>query len=131
VKRQHDGKGDGKVKLLRTSTIATMILAACVYGTFSAAHAGTLPDITGTWYAQGDASKRCHIHQSGTNVSLTNEIGDKATGTFTDPSTISASWPDWHNSMGAGPRTTYTGHISHDLMTIHWSNGTYWTRRPQ
>jgi hypothetical protein len=59
-----------------------------------------------------------------------NEIGDHAHGQFTDPSTLSASWPDWHNSMGAGPRTTYVGHISSDLTVIRWSNGTYWTRHP-
>jgi hypothetical protein len=115
---------------LRTSTIAIALLAACIFEALGTAHAGTLPDIEGKWYAQGNASKPCHITQSGLNVSLVNEVGDKATGTFADPSTLSTSWPDWHNSQGAGPRSTYVGHISNDLMTIHWSNGTYWTRHP-
>jgi hypothetical protein len=118
------------MNFLRLSTIAAALLVLYVFGGVAAAYAGTLPDIEGTWYAQGNPSKRCHIEQSGLNVSFTNEIGDQAHGKFTDPSTLSASWPDWHNSMGAGPRTTYTGHISGDLMVIHWSNGTYWTRHP-
>ncbi|MGC1380472.1 MAG: hypothetical protein WA814_05560 [Candidatus Baltobacteraceae bacterium] len=115
---------------LQKSTIAVALVALYVFGALTAAYAGTLPDISGTWYAQGSASKRCHISQSGLNVSFTNEIGDHAQGVFTDPSTLSAKWPDWHNSMNAGPRTTYIGHISSDLTAIHWSNGTYWTRHP-
>lgn len=115
---------------IRISKFAAMLVALYVFGTITAAYAGTLPDIEGTWYAQGNAAKRCHITQSGLNVSFTNEIGDRAHGQFTDPSTLSASWPDWHNSMGAGPRSTYVGHISSDLNTIRWSNGTYWTRHP-
>lgn len=116
--------------IIRTCGLAVALVATYLVGTIAAAHAGTLPDISGTWYAQGNASKHCHIEQSGLNVSFTNEIGDHAHGKFTDPSTLSASWPDWHNSMGAGPRTTYVGHISSNLSTIHWSNGTFWTRHP-
>src|SRR5215469_1805816 len=115
---------------MRGSTIAIGALAIFVCSFFTAANAGTLPDISGIWYAQGNASKHCHIEQSGLNVSFVNEIGDRAHGEFTDPSTLKASWPDWHNSMGAGPRSTFIGHISNNLMTIHWSNGTYWTRHP-
>jgi hypothetical protein len=122
-------RGD-KMNLVRVSSIATALVALYLFGVIAAADAGTLPDIEGTWYAQGNASKRCHIQQSGLNVSFTNEIGDRAKGVFKDPSTLSASWPDWHNSMGAGPRTTYIGHISTDLTVIRWSNGTYWTRHP-
>jgi hypothetical protein len=116
---------------LRMSSIAAALAALFVLATLSAVHAGTLPDITGTWYAQGNSSKRCHIEQSGLDVSFVNEIGDRAHGKFTDPSTLSASWPQWHNSMGVGPRTTYIGHISNDLRVIRWSNGTYWTRHPR
>ncbi|HKE37177.1 MAG TPA: hypothetical protein VKB39_07090 [Candidatus Baltobacteraceae bacterium] len=118
------------MKLLQASAIAIVLFAVSAMGAHNAAYAGTLPDITGTWYAQGNASKHCHIEQSGLDVSFVNEIGDKAHGVFTDPSTLKASWPDWHNSMGAGPRSTFIGHISNDLNTIHWSNGTYWTRHP-
>ena len=118
------------MKIRLVMTVAAAVVAVYVFGSFAAAYAGTLPDIEGTWYAQGNASKRCHIEQSGLNVSFVNEIGDRAQGKFTDPSTLSASWPDWHNSMNAGPHSTYTGHISSDLNTIRWSNGTYWTRHP-
>ncbi|MBV8345557.1 MAG: hypothetical protein JO190_11310 [Candidatus Eremiobacteraeota bacterium] len=118
------------MKFLKISTIAGVLVALYVAGTLTAVRAGTLPDITGTWYAQGNVSKRCHIEQSGLNVSFVNEIGDRAHGVFTNPTTLSASWPDWHNTASIGPRTTYIGHISGDLMVIHWSNGTYWTRHP-
>jgi hypothetical protein len=107
------------------------LVALYLFGTLAAVHAGTLPNISGTWYAQGDAAKRCHIEQSGLDVSFTNEIGSHAHGKFTDPSTLSASWPDWHNSAGVGPRTTYTGTIGSGLSVIRWSNGTYWTRHPR
>lgn len=85
-------------------------------------HAGTLPDITGTWYAQGDRSKRCRIDQSGTSLSLRNEDGWTATGSFVNPSEITTRW----GRFGAG--TTVTGRISSDLETVRWSNGTFWTR---
>jgi len=85
-------------------------------------HAGTLPDITGTWYAQGDRSKRCRIEQSGTSLTLRNEDGWTATGSFVNPSRITTTWGSF------GSRTTVTGRISNDLLTIRWSNGTYWTR---
>lgn len=118
------------MNISRASTIAAALAALCVIIALAPAYAGTLPDISGTWYAQGNASKPCHIEQSGLNVTLVNEIGDRAHGVFADPSTLSASWPDWHNSMNAGPRTTYTGKISSGLNVIHWSNGTFWTRHP-
>lgn len=86
--------------------------------------AGTLPDITGTWYGNGHASRRCQISQSGSSVSLTNEQGATASGTFTDPSTLSTSW----TIFGGG---NVTGRISGNLQTITWSNGTYWTRSPE
>ncbi len=86
--------------------------------------AGTLPDITGTWYGNGHATRRCQISQSGSSVSLTNEQGATASGTFTDPSTLSTSW----TIFGGG---NVTGRISGNLQTITWSNGTYWTRSPE
>ncbi len=118
------------MSLLRTAAVATAAIAIYAFGALPL-RAGTLPNITGTWYAQGSASKRCHIRQSGSDVTLTNEIGTRATGVFTDPSTLSTSWPNWPNPSHAGPRSTYFGHISADLTVIHWSNGTYWTRSPQ
>lgn len=95
-----------------------------VFGAWAQVLAGTLPDISGTWYGNGHSSRRCQIRQSGNSVSLTNEQGGTATGNFTDPSTLSTSW----SVFGGG---NVTGHISGDLRTITWSNGTYWTRSPQ
>lgn len=112
---------------LRSYAIATMMVAAYVFGIATSANAGTLPDISGRWYAQGEHSKPCHIAQSGSNVTLTNEAGSRATGEFTDPSTLSTSWPTIPG-MNTISRYHYVGHISHDLTTIHWSNGTFWTR---
>ena len=113
--------------ILRNWAIAAMVVAACVFGFLPSANAGTLPDISGRWYAQGDHSKPCHITQSGSNLTLTNEVSSRATGEFTDPSTISTSWPTI-SGMNTISRYHYVGHISHNLMTIHWSNGTFWTR---
>jgi hypothetical protein len=107
--------------------IAILAIAAAVVAISPAAHAGTLPDITGTWYAQGDHSKRCHIEQTGTSVTLRNEIGQRASGTFTDPSTLSTEWP-MSTISDMGPKQRITGHISNDLTEIRWSNNTFWTR---
>lgn len=83
--------------------------------------AGTLPNISGTWYANGDGSKHCHITQSGSSVSLTSERGATATGSFADPGSLTTNW----GPFGGGH---ITGRISGNLRTITWSNGTYWTR---
>lgn len=85
-------------------------------------HAGTLPDISGTWYSGGDRFKRCRIDQSGMSLTLRNEDGWTATGKFVNPSELTTTWGSFAS------RTTITGRISNDLMTIRWSNGTYWTR---
>jgi hypothetical protein len=73
-----------KVSFLRRCAIATTVVAACVFGISASANAGTLPDISGRWYAQGDHSKPCHITQSGYNLTLTNEVGSRATWSPTD-----------------------------------------------
>lgn len=97
-------------------TAFTAALFFC--GTFGAISAGTLPDISGTWYSGGDHSKRCYIEQSGTSVTLRNEDGQRATGRFVDPSTLETNW-GYARVRGA---------ISTDLQTIRWSNSTFWTR---
>lgn len=106
--------------------LVSRILAICSCLTIAlalqtATHAGTLPDISGTWYANGNPASRCRISQSGTSVSLTNELGTTATGNFLDPSTLNTHW----GAFGGGH---VTGRISNDLRTIRWSNGTYWSR---
>lgn len=74
--------------------------------------------LRGTWYFGGDRSKPCHIDERGGALTLTNESGQSATGTFTGKRTISTNWSG----------VTITGTVSDDGNRILWSNGTYWTR---
>jgi hypothetical protein len=108
--------------------VAAMSAFAClafVLGLPAPSSAGTLPNISGTWYSGGDHSKHCTIHQSGDSITLTNERGQHATGSFVNPSHITTSWPtSLYTSMG--PRTQIEGRISGD--TILWNNSTFWTR---
>ncbi|HVR47338.1 MAG TPA: hypothetical protein VMT95_11985 [Candidatus Binatia bacterium] len=91
------------------------------FGTLTAVHAGTLPSISGTWYANDDVSAPCRISQGGTSVSLTNERGATATGHFVNPSTLDTNW-------GVFGSAHVTGRISNDLRRIDWRNGTFWSR---
>jgi hypothetical protein len=81
-------------------------------------HSRRQVDVEGTWFFGGDRSKPCHIDQHGEKLTLRNESGQSATGTFTGTHTISTVW------MG----THITGTVSHNQKHILWSNGTYWTR---
>lgn len=110
-----------RLVMRKTFVLAFVAVLASVTFLSNAVRAGTLPDITGTWYANGDTSKRCRISQSGTSVTLRNEQGRTASGRFTDPSTLDTDW----NYFGGNH---ITGAISSDLRRISWSNGTYWTR---
>jgi hypothetical protein len=100
--------------------IAAAVGCAMVFASYAGARAGTLPSIGGTWYANGDFKARCQITQSGSSVSLANQQGATAQGTFTSPSTLTTNW-----GMSVG---TITGTISGDLRRINWSNGTFWSR---
>ena len=101
------------------------MVALYVFGTLTATdvRAGTLPNISGRWYANGNSNHHCHISQSGSSVSLTSERGATATGSFVNPSYLATNW----GPFGGG---NINGQISNDLRTITWSNGTYWTRAP-
>ena len=102
-------------------TVVACASFALAFGAWTEARAGTLPDISGTWYANGNRAAACRITQSGNSVSLTNEQGATATGNFVDPSTLSTNWGFFGGAQ-------ITGNISSDLRTITWSNGTYWSR---
>src|ERR1700735_743451 len=78
------------VRLILVTICAGAFLASGAWT--DVASAGTLPNITGTWYANGNPSAPCQISQSGTSVSLSNEQGNAATGQFTDPGTLSTDW---------------------------------------
>jgi hypothetical protein len=106
------------MRIVKTAAICIAIVVACAIAV--QVRAGTLPDISGTWFPNGDRSKHCQIQQAGTSVTLINESGQTATGTFVNPSEIRTTW--------SGSVFPITGRISGDLRTITWSNGTYWTR---
>lgn len=76
------------------------------------------PNLTGTWFASGQRSRSCSIRQRHGNLSLQNESGQSATGSFTDRHNIVTNWQG----------TTIRGRISQHGNRIDWDNGTYWTR---
>jgi hypothetical protein len=102
----------------RVAIYASFVIALCVS---AQVRAGTLPDISGRWHANGNSGAVCHITQSGTSVSLVNQNGVRATGNFDSPSTLSTDWGVFNGGR-------ITGTISGNLRKINWSNGSYWTR---
>jgi hypothetical protein len=75
-------------------------------------------DLQGTWYSSGNQSLACHIDQRRGSLSLQNESGGSATGSFVGSHRISTMWSG----------TAIVGTISGDQNRIDWSNGTFWTR---
>jgi hypothetical protein len=75
-------------------------------------------NLTGTWYAQGNRSQSCSIHQSGSNLQLSNESGGNASGQINGKRTLTTDWNG----------TTIGGTVSTDGNRINWDNGTYWIR---
>ena len=76
------------------------------------------PNLEGTWYRDGDHSLRCTIRQKKGNLTLKNEVGQTAKGTFDSSRRITTYW--------SGQRID--GTISPDGNTIDWDNGTSWSR---
>lgn len=74
--------------------------------------------LTGTWLAQGQRNHRCSIQQHHGDLTLQNESGQSATGSFTGRNDIVTNWSG----------TTIHGHVSRDGGRIDWDNGSYWTR---
>ncbi|HEX4019899.1 MAG TPA: hypothetical protein VHX63_02040 [Acidobacteriaceae bacterium] len=75
-------------------------------------------NLTGTWFAGGNRSKSCSIQQHHGNLSLQNEAGQGASGSFTDRRHITTNW----NGANIG------GTITNNGNRINWDNGTYWIR---
>jgi hypothetical protein len=75
-------------------------------------------DVQGTWYVSGDQSQACYIDQRGGRISLQNEAGASASGSFVGARQITTNWSG----------TTITGTIARNQNRIDWSNGTFWTR---
>lgn len=79
---------------------------------------GRRPNLDGTWYRDGNRSLRCSIRQKKGNLTLKNEVGQTATGSFDSSNRITTSW--------SGQRID--GTINSDGNRIDWDNGTTWTR---
>ena len=79
---------------------------------------GYVPQLTGTWFANGDRSRRCTISQQQGSLSLQNEVGQTANGSFVRRRDITTNWNG----------TVINGRVSRDGDRIDWSNGTYWLR---
>jgi hypothetical protein len=78
---------------------------------------GTL-NLSGNWYPNGNRSLQCSIQQRRGNLTLQNEGGVRASGSFTSKRQITTNWQG----------TTITGSVSSDGNRINWNNGTYWIR---
>jgi hypothetical protein len=76
------------------------------------------PNLNGSWYPNGNRSLQCSIQQRRGNLTLQNESGDRATGSFNGKWGVRTNWQG----------TRITGTISKDGTRIDWSNGTYWIR---
>ena len=79
---------------------------------------GHFPQLTGTWFANGDRSRRCSISQQQGSLNLQNEMGQTANGSFVRKRDITTNWNG----------TVINGHLSRDGNRVDWSNGTYWVR---
>jgi hypothetical protein len=76
------------------------------------------PNLNGSWYPNGNRSLQCSIQQRKGNLTLQNEVGDRATGSLNGKWGVTTNWQG----------TKITGTISRDGTRIDWSNGTYWIR---
>jgi hypothetical protein len=76
------------------------------------------PNLNGNWYPNGNRSLQCSIQQRRGNLTLQNENGDRATGSFNGKWSVTTNWQG----------TRISGTISKDGTRIDWSNGTYWIR---
>lgn len=79
---------------------------------------GYFPRLAGTWFANGDRSRTCSIRQQQGSLSLRNEVGQTASGSFVRRREIATHW----NGI------VIQGRISRDGNRIDWDNGTYWVR---
>jgi hypothetical protein len=75
-------------------------------------------DLNGNWYPNGNRSMQCSIQQHRGNLTLQNESGQRATGSFNGKYNVTTNWQG----------TKISGTVSRDGNRIDWSNGTYWIR---
>jgi hypothetical protein len=76
------------------------------------------PNLNGNWYPNGNRSLSCSIQQHRGNLTLQNENGQRATGSFNGRLHVTTNWQG----------TVIGGDISRDGNRINWNNGTYWIR---
>lgn len=76
------------------------------------------PNLTGTWFANGDRSRSCSISQNRGSLNLQNESGQSASGNFNGSRNITTNWGG----------TTIRGILLQNGNRINWDNGTYWIR---
>jgi hypothetical protein len=76
------------------------------------------PNLNGNWYPNGNRAMSCSIQQRRGNLTLQNESGQRATGSFNGRSHLSTNWQG----------TMIGGTLSRDGNRINWDNGTYWIR---
>ncbi len=80
-----------------------------------------VPNLSGTWYLNGDPTKPCEIDQypPGRRAEFTNEHGSSAWGTIRG----NRVWiPDWSDGVSQGLEGRVRGN------RIIWPNGSYWSR---
>ncbi len=75
-------------------------------------------NLNGNWYPNGNRSLQCSIQQRKGSLTLHNEGGVSASGSFTSKRRITTNWQG----------TTINGSITSDGNRINWDNGTYWIR---
>lgn len=76
------------------------------------------PNVDGTWYRSGNRSQACYIRQRRQSLQLSNESGQKGSGSLDRRGHLTTNWSG----------TQVSGTLSKDGNTIYWNNGTSWTR---
>jgi hypothetical protein len=92
----------------------------CGQETQSTSAAPQTPDISGTWFREGDRQRLDSVQQRGSSLTFTNELTPPMTsrGHFRDGSSVIAD--DWEGGL--------VGTLSSDGKRIDWANGTSWQR---
>jgi hypothetical protein len=106
--------GDGR----RISWSNGTFWARCYNGSGGGGGGYRTPNLNGNWYPNGNRSLQCSIQQRRGNLTLQNEVGDRATGSFNGKWSVTTNWQG----------TRISGTISKDGTRIDWSNGTHWVR---
>src|SRR5262245_17071829 len=110
----------------RIPLFSTVVVLALAYAAQDAAGAQfwpplPVPDISGSWYMNGDRSQRCQVIQTRLDgrALFINEHGSQASGTVQGDQV----WiPDWSDGEKQGLVGVIRG------PRIVWPNGSFWAR---